>query len=152
SARRAGHRRCRGRTAWRARSSGTRRTATSGSAASTGSVGGARSEGVAAAAAVWYGRVRSGAQTAGRHVASVPAVFVLVPLVLAQWAVTIVIARSATHSGWLYYHGGDGTYYWTTTWSLAHHRVPETIISYGLPVFYWPLGLIYGANILAGLP
>ncbi len=76
----------------------------------------------------------------------------LVPLVLAQWVMTAALGLSATHNGWLFYHGGDGTYYWTTTWSLAHHHVPETVISYGLPVFLWPVGLVYGANMLAGLP
>ena len=113
---------------------------------------GARSEGVAAAAAVWYGRARSGAITAGRRVAAVPAPLMVGAFVLGQWAVTLAIARSATHDGWLYYHGGDGTYYWTTIWSLAHHHVPETIISYGIPVFLWPLGLVFGPNMLVGLP
>ena len=65
---------------------------------------------------------------------------------------TAALALSATHNGWLYYHGGDGTYYWTTTWSLAHHHVPQTVISYGLPVALWPLGLVFGANMLAALP
>ena len=111
-----------------------------------------RRDALAAAAGVQYARARSGLQTVARHAATIPSWCLLVPLILAQWAVTIAIARNATHNGWLYYHGGDGTYYWTTTWSLAHHHLPETVISYGLPVFLWPLGLVFGANMLAGLP
>jgi hypothetical protein len=89
---------------------------------------------------------------AARRAASIRPVYVLVPLVLAQWAATAAVGLRATHNGWLFYHGGDGTYYWTTAWSLAHHHLPETVISYGLPVALWPLGLVFGANMLAGLP
>ena len=97
-------------------------------------------------------RATSWVGNAARRAASIPPVYVLAPLVLAQWAMTAAIGLYATHNGWLYYHGGDGTYYWTTTWSLAHHRVPETVISYGLPVALWPLGLVAGASMLAALP
>jgi hypothetical protein len=73
-------------------------------------------------------------------------------LVAVSWLVTLGFALHIKHNGWLYYSGGDGTYYWTTPWALAHHILPETVISYGLPVFYWPLALIFGSSLLASLP
>jgi hypothetical protein len=77
---------------------------------------------------------------------------VLAGLIAFQWVVTAAIALHVDHNGWLYYSGGDGTYYWTTTWSVAHGLVPQTVISYGLPVLLWPLGLLFGPSMLAALP
>jgi hypothetical protein len=97
-------------------------------------------------------RVAAPVVRAARWLGAVRPVWVLVPLVLLQWAVTARLALEAKHNAWLWYHGGDGTYYWTTTWSLAHHHLPATVISYGLPVVLWPVALFAGANILAALP
>jgi hypothetical protein len=77
---------------------------------------------------------------------------VIAAFVVLNWVVTIALAREIRHNGWLFHHGGDGTYYWTTTWSLAHRVLPETVISYGLPVVLWPLGLVFGPNMIAALP
>jgi hypothetical protein len=87
-----------------------------------------------------------------QRVSSIKLAYVLATFVLAQWAMTAALGLSATHNGWLFYHGGDGSYYWTTTWSMAHHSVPEAVISYGFPVLLWPLGLVFGANMLVALP
>ena len=41
---------------------------------------------------------------------------VLVPLLVVQWLALLVLALTVRHNGWLYYQGGDQTYYWTTGW------------------------------------
>jgi len=79
-------------------------------------------------------------------------VYVVAPLCLLSWGVTLGFALHAKHNGWLYYNGGDGTYYWTMPWAIAHHLLPATTISYGLLVFLWPLALIFGSIALPALP
>ncbi len=106
----------------------------------------------ASAAELVLAQLRAAAASAMRWLAAARPAYVLVPLVVVQWAITLAIGLTATHNGWLFYHGGDGTYYWTSTWSIAHRHVPEAVISYGLPVTFWPLGLVFGPNMLLGLP
>jgi len=78
---------------------------------------------------------------------------VLAGLIVLSWITTAALAlHTIQHNGWLYYTGGDGTYYWTTSWSLAHRILPAAVISYGLPVLLWPLALIVGSSLLAALP
>jgi Dolichyl-phosphate-mannose-protein mannosyltransferase len=99
--------------------------------------------------------VSPAAYRAGRLAARVEALdrrYVLAGITAVSWIVTVGFALHIKHNGWLYYSGGDGTYYWTTPWALAHHILPETIISYGLPVFVWPLVLIFGPSLLSALP
>ena len=38
---------------------------------------------------------------------------ILVALLVLQWLALLVFAASVQHNGWLYYQGGDQTYYWT---------------------------------------
>jgi Dolichyl-phosphate-mannose-protein mannosyltransferase len=76
----------------------------------------------------------------------------LAALVGLQWVVIAALALRIHHNGFLFHNGGDGTYYWTTTWALAHRMLPETVISYGLPVLLWPLGLVFGTSMLPALP
>jgi hypothetical protein len=106
----------------------------------------------ASAAELVRTQLRTSVPAVARRLATVRPAYVLAPLVVAQWAVTVALGLTATHNGWLFYHGGDGTYYWTSTWSIAHHHVPEAVISYGLPVAFWPLGLVFGPNMLPALP
>ncbi len=77
---------------------------------------------------------------------------VLGPLVLLGWAVMAWVGHVAVHNGWLYTDGGDGTWYYTTGWELAHARLPIGAIGYGYPLALAPLIAIGGANMLAGLP
>src|SRR5437667_153257 len=72
----------------------------------------------------------------------------LAALVGLQWLVIVALALRIRHNGFLFHNGGDGTYYWTTTWALAHRILPETVFSYGLPVLLWPLGLVFGTSML----
>ena len=78
--------------------------------------------------------------------------YVVAPLCVLSYVIALKVGLDAKHNGWLYYTGGDGTWYWTTPWALAHHLLPATTISYGLPVFIWPLALIFGPTVLPALP
>lgn len=74
-------------------------------------------------------------------------------LVLANWAVVAHEALSSIkHNGWLYYHGGDGTWYWTIAHTLTSLHLPETLVGYGASLVQAPIAAVVGANMLAGLP
>jgi hypothetical protein len=76
----------------------------------------------------------------------------LVPLVLAQWIGVALFWRAVTHNGWLFYHGGDQTWYYTSSWLLGRGDLPETQIGYGWSFLLTPLTWITGPNFLGGLP
>jgi hypothetical protein len=84
--------------------------------------------------------------------ARIPPWAVLGPLVVVGWLVVLFVARAAVHTGWLYYNGGDGTWYYTTGWVLAHGHIPYASIGYAYPMLLAPLARIAGPNMLAGLP
>ena len=48
---------------------------------------------------------------------------VLAPLVVAQWVVLAVFAFTVQRNGWLFYQGGDQTWFYTSAWELAHGRI-----------------------------
>ena len=77
---------------------------------------------------------------------------VLGALVVCDWLVTLEAARIALHQGWLYYDGGDSTWYYTSAWVLAHGHIPTTAIGYLYSMLIAPAALIAGPNLLAGLP
>jgi hypothetical protein len=77
---------------------------------------------------------------------------VLVPLVVAQWIAVLIFALTVRHNGWLFYQGGDETYYYTTSWLLSNLHLPATAIGYGWSYLLSPLGLVAGTNFLVALP
>ncbi len=77
---------------------------------------------------------------------------VLAPLVVAQWVVLAVFALTVQRNGWLFYQGGDQTWFYTSAWELAHGRIPETLVGYLWPFAFVPLVLLAGPNFLDGLP
>lgn len=78
---------------------------------------------------------------------------VLVPLVVAQWIVVGAFALFfVERNGWLFYQGGDQTWFYTSAWMLAGGEIPETFVGYTLPFLFAPITWIAGPNILAGLP
>jgi hypothetical protein len=78
--------------------------------------------------------------------------FVLAPLVVAQWVVLAAFALTVQRNGWLFYQGGDQTWFYTSAWELAHGRVPETLVGYLWPFVLAPLAVLAGPNFLDGLP
>jgi hypothetical protein len=73
-------------------------------------------------------------------------------LVVAQWGAVLVYAFSVRHNGWLFYQGGDQTFFWTDAWALSQGRLPEAAVGWGWPYVLAPVSLAGGANVLAGLP
>ena len=63
---------------------------------------------------------------------------VVVPLIVAQWIGTALFATRTHHNGWLFYHGGDQTWYFTTSWIFGAGHIPETFVGYG-----WSLSIPY---------
>ncbi len=77
---------------------------------------------------------------------------VLIPLAVLGYGVAAWIGSKAVHTGWLYYNSGDGTWYYTTAWMLAHGLIPITAIGYGYPLVLAPFARIGGPNMVSGLP
>jgi hypothetical protein len=77
---------------------------------------------------------------------------VLAPLVAVQWLVLLAFALTVQRNGWLFYQGGDQTWFYTSAWELAHGRIPETLVGYLWPYLLAPLALTAGPNFLDGLP
>ena len=77
---------------------------------------------------------------------------VLAPLVLAQWIAVAVLALIVQHNGWLYYQGGDQTWFYTSAWEVGNGRIPETLVGYLWPFVLVPLTWIAGPSFLSGLP
>ncbi len=77
---------------------------------------------------------------------------VLLPLVVAQWLAIGIFALLVQRNGWLFYQGGDETWFYTSGWILAHGAVPETLVGYAWAMLQAPVAALAGPNLLAGLP
>ncbi len=77
---------------------------------------------------------------------------VLVPLVLAQWVALASFALSVPHNGWLFYQGGDQTFFYTDSWVLSHGHIPESKVGYAWSFLLMPLPLTLGSNFLSAVP
>jgi hypothetical protein len=77
---------------------------------------------------------------------------VLVPLLAAQWVALAIFAVVVRHNGWLFYQGGDQTYFYTSAWVLGHGHIPEASIGFGWSYLLAPIPLLFGANFVSALP
>lgn len=77
---------------------------------------------------------------------------VLVPLALVQWGAVAVFALVVRHNGWLFYQGGDETFYYTDSWVISHGHIPESEIGYAWSYLLSPLARIVGPSYLTALP
>jgi Dolichyl-phosphate-mannose-protein mannosyltransferase len=77
---------------------------------------------------------------------------ILGPLLAVQWLALIVFALRATHNGWLYYQGGDQTYYWTYAHQLSQWTLPVAVVGYAWSYLLIPVAFFAGADLLSGLP
>src|SRR5919199_5874063 len=77
---------------------------------------------------------------------------VLAPLVLAQWTAVGIFILIVRHNGWLFYQGGDETFYYTSSWALSNAHIPESEVGYAWSYLLAPVALIVGPNYLAALP
>lgn len=74
------------------------------------------------------------------------------PLVALQWIAVAAFALAIPHNGWLFYQGGDETFYYTTSWLLSNGHIPTTNVGYGWSYLLSPIALFTGPNPLAALP
>jgi hypothetical protein len=77
---------------------------------------------------------------------------VLVPLVAAQWIAVAIFALTVQRNGWLFYQGGDQTWFWTSAWVLANGHIPETLVGYAWALVQTPLAAVVGPDFLDGVP
>jgi hypothetical protein len=73
-------------------------------------------------------------------------------LLVAQWVVDYRAAMIASHNGWQFYNGGDGSWYFTTDTILAHGHIPQATLGYGYSLLLAPILHFYGPNAMLGLP
>lgn len=73
-------------------------------------------------------------------------------LLLVQWAAVAALALTVAHNGWLYYQGGDESFYYTSAWALATGHLPVTPVGWGWPILLLPIALFAGPNFLVALP
>ena len=74
-------------------------------------------------------------------------------LLIVQWLALLVFAVGvAERNGWLFYQGGDQTYYWSDAHLLSHWTLPVALVGYGWSYMLIPVAFVFGANVLAGLP
>jgi hypothetical protein len=77
---------------------------------------------------------------------------VLAPLVVAQWIAVAVFTTFVNHNGWLFYQGGDQSWFYTAASSLARGRIPEAIVGWAWPLALVPLAELRGPNFLSAVP
>jgi hypothetical protein len=102
------------------------------------------------------GRTRSHARDAAlggvSYLSRARPVPLLAALCAAQLAITAWFAFATPHNGFVWYSGGDATEYWTSQWAVAHLRLTQSIVGWGLPVLYAWVPLVTGTTLLSGLP
>jgi hypothetical protein len=70
-----------------------------------------------------------------------------------QWLLVLVFALSIPHNGWLWFQGGDETWYFTSGWLLGHLQLPVTpTIGYGWPLVLSPIAVATDGQLLSALP
>jgi hypothetical protein len=77
---------------------------------------------------------------------------VLGTLVGAQIALTLVLALSVQHNGWVYFQGGDQIWLTTTGWLLGQLQLPPAEISYLWPLVQAPITWVTGPTFVQALP
>jgi hypothetical protein len=76
----------------------------------------------------------------------------LAALCVVQLAITAWFAFETPHNGFVWYSGGDASEYWTAQWAVGHLRLTQSVVGWGLPVFYAWVPLVTGTTLLSGLP
>jgi hypothetical protein len=76
----------------------------------------------------------------------------LAAAVVAQWLAVGVLAALTTHNGWLYFQGGDQTFFYTIAWIVSHGHLPVTGIGYAWSLVEAPVAAVAGPSFLNALP
>ncbi|HEX4746578.1 MAG TPA: hypothetical protein VFU99_06805 [Gaiellaceae bacterium] len=78
--------------------------------------------------------------------------WVLGTLVALQIALTLVLALSVEHNGWVWFQGGDQIWMTTTGWLLGRQELPPTEIAYLWPAAQAPITWATGPTYVQALP
>jgi len=78
--------------------------------------------------------------------------YVLGGLVVVQWLALLALVASIRHNGWLFYQGGDETFYYSAGWGISRGHLPQTSVGYGWTLLLAPVALFAGPSYLAALP
>ncbi len=73
-------------------------------------------------------------------------------LVVAQIAMTLVLALSVDHNGWVWFQGGDQIWMTTTGWFFGQAKLPPTETAYLWPSVQAPVTWATGPTYLQALP
>jgi len=76
----------------------------------------------------------------------------LIAAVLAQWVAVAVLVFSVERNGWLFYQGGDQTFFYTIAWIVSHGHLPVTGIGYAWSLVEAPIAAVAGPSFLNALP
>lgn len=87
-----------------------------------------------------------------RRVEAVRPLYVVSGFVVAEWLATLALALTVRHQGWLFFHGGDQIWFYTTSWLLGHGQLVPTNVGYGWSILELPFALVSGPNLLQALP
>jgi hypothetical protein len=77
---------------------------------------------------------------------------VLLPLVGLQWLLLGIFVLTVRHNGWLFYQGGDETFFYTSSWAIAHGHIPDAAIGWAWSYLTAPVAAVFGTSFLAALP
>jgi hypothetical protein len=109
--------------------------------------------------ALWNRALSTLARAARRIAAEPPGVgwlsgetVFLIVAVLAQWGAVALLAFSVERNGWLYYQGGDQTFFYTIAWIVSHGHLPVTGIGYAWSLVEAPVAAVAGPSFLNALP
>jgi len=85
-------------------------------------------------------------------VVALPPLLVLAVLAVVQWLALVALVLSIHHDGWLFYQGGDETFYYSGAWGIAGGHLPPGSVGYGWTLLLAPIALVAGPSYLAALP
>src|ERR687887_1421569 len=77
---------------------------------------------------------------------------VLAPIVVLQWLTLIAFVLVVRRNGWLFYQGGDETFFHTDGWVLSRGHIPESEIGFGWSYVITPIVGIFGPSFISSLP
>ncbi len=95
---------------------------------------------------------RAGLRRGLSWLAQVRPLYVVGSFIVVEWLVTLGLALKIRHNGWLWYHGGDQVWFYTTSWLLWHGRLATTLVGYGWSVLLMPFALVGGPDLVRALP
>ena len=90
--------------------------------------------------------------TARLPLASVRPWHVLAALAVVQCGLVLALALSVRHNGFVYYQGGDQTWYFTPAWAMGEGRIPASFVGYGWSYLMIPFTWISGPSYVLALP